>query len=54
MLGTLSVIDKLILYQKKKKIMAHFYGRGSAASRLGPLQGCNLLFTTKFLELPLN
>ena len=32
--------------------MASFYGRGSTASRLEPLQGDSLLFTTKFPEIP--
>ena len=32
--------------------MAPFYGCGSTASRLEPLQGGNLLFTTKFPEIP--
>ena len=30
--------------KNKKKIMAHFYGWGSTALRLVPLQGGNLLF----------
>ena len=32
--------------------MAPFYGWGSIASRLGPLRGGSLLFTTKFPEIP--
>ena len=32
--------------------MAPFYERGSTASRLVPLQGGSLLFTTKFPEIP--
>ena len=32
--------------------MAPFYRSGSAASRLKPLQGGSLLFTTKFPEIP--
>ena len=31
--------------------MAPFYGWGSTPSRLEPLQGASLLFTTKLLEL---
>ena len=31
--------------------MAHFYGWGSTASRLEPLQGGSLLFTTKFPDI---
>ena len=36
----------------KKNFMAPFYGWGSAASRLEPLRGGSLLFTTKFPEIP--
>ena len=37
----------------KKKIMApFFYGWGSTASWLQPLQGGNLLFTIQFPEIP--
>ena len=32
--------------------MALFYEWGSTASRLEPLQGSSLLFTTKFPEIP--
>ena len=32
--------------------MAPFYGWGSTASRLEPLQGGSLLFITKFPEIP--
>ena len=32
--------------------MAPFYGWGSTASRLEPLQGGSLLFTTMFPEIP--
>ena len=32
--------------------MAPFYGWGSTASRLRPLQGGSLLFTTQFPEIP--
>ena len=32
--------------------MAPFYGWGSTASRLEPLQGASLLFTTNFPEIP--
>ena len=35
----------------KKNFMAPFYGWGSTASRLEPLQGGSLLFTTKFPEI---
>ena len=38
--------------KKKKNFMAPFYGWGSTASRLEPLQGGSLLFTTKFPETP--
>ena len=32
--------------------MAPFYGRGSTASRLEPLRGGSLCFTTKYPEIP--
>ena len=32
--------------------MAPFYGWGSTASRLEPLRGSSLLFTTQFPEIP--
>ena len=32
--------------------MAPFYGWGSTASRLVPLRGVNLLFTTNFPDIP--
>ena len=32
--------------------MAPFYGWGSTASRLQPLRGGSLIFTTKFPEIP--
>ena len=34
--------------------MAPFYGWGSTASRLVPLRGGSLLFTTKFPDIPGN
>ena len=39
-------------WTKKKKIMAPFYGWGSTASRVEPLRGGGLPFTTKFPEIP--
>ena len=36
---------------KKRKFIAPFYGWGSTASRLEPLRGGSLLFTTKFPEI---
>ena len=38
--------------KKKTNFMAPFYGWGSTASRLEPLRGGSLLFTTKFPEIP--
>ena len=38
--------------QKKANFIAPFYGWGSTASRLEPLRGGSLLFTTKFPEIP--
>ena len=40
------------LYLKKTNFMASFHGWGSFASRLEPLRGGSLLFTTKFPEIP--
>ena len=40
--------DKL---KKKQNFMAPFYGWGSTVSRLEPLRGGSLLFTTKFPEI---
>ena len=37
---------------KKKNFMTPFDGWGSSASRLEPLQGGSLLFTTKFPDIP--
>ena len=39
-------------FLKKTNFMAPFYGWGSTASRLEPLRGGSLLFTTKFPEVP--
>ena len=41
-----------IIFKKKKNFMAPFYGCGSTVSRLEPLRGGSLLFTTKFTEIP--
>ena len=35
-----------------KNFMAPLYGWGSTASKLEPLRGGSLLFTTKFPEIP--
>ena len=43
-------LKELSIY--KKNFMASFYGWGSTASRLQPLRGGSLLFTTKFPEIP--
>ena len=37
---------------KKKNFMVPFYGWSSTASRLEPLWGGSLLFTTQFPEIP--
>ena len=42
----------LIRLSLKKNFMAPFYGWGSAASRLEPLRGGSLPFTTQFPEDP--
>ena len=51
---TFSLFFKIffVLFLKKKNFMAPFYGWGSTASRLEPLRGGSLLFTTKFPEIP--
>ena len=43
---------KMALKKTLKNFMAPFYGWGSTASRLEPLRGGSLLFTTKFPEIP--
>ena len=48
----LTVSQKWTKKKKKKNFMAPFYGWGSTASRLEPLRGGSLLFTTKFPEVP--
>ena len=47
LVGALNIFTR----QVKKNFMAPFYGWGSAASKLGLLQGGSLLFTTKFPEI---
>ena len=42
----------LVCKKTKKNFMAPFYGCGSTTSRLEPLRGGSLLFTTKFPEIP--
>ena len=41
-----------LVLKLKKNFMAPFYGWGSIASRLEPLWGGSLLFTTKSPEIP--
>ena len=41
----------VVLLKILKNFMAPFYGWGSTASRLEPLRGGSLLFTTKFPEM---
>ena len=43
---------KISIKIKKKHFMTPFDGWGSSASRLEPLQGGSLLFTTKFPDIP--
>ena len=45
-------VIKVILKKNFKNFMVPFYGWGSTASRLEPLRGGSLLFTTKFPEIP--
>ena len=48
----ISFLTSFILALKNfKNFMAPFYGWGSTASRLEPLRGGSLLFTTKFPEI---
>ena len=47
-----ALLFDLLKKKKKKNFMAPFYGWGSTASRLEPLRGGSLLFTTKFPEVP--
>ena len=50
---TVSITKGIKNFKKKKNnFMAPFYGWGSTASRLEPLRGGSLLFTTKFPEVP--
>ena len=45
--------EKLLFSSRgKKNFMDPFYGWGSTASRLKPLRGVSLLFTTKLPEIP--
>ena len=46
--GQLPSVLKIVI---KKNFMAPFCGWGSTASRLEPLRGGSLLFTTKFPEI---
>ena len=47
--ATIKFPDK---HEPKKNFMAPLYGWGLSASRLQPLQGGSLHFTTKFPEIP--
>ena len=46
------VANKLNALARKKNFMAPFYGWGSTNSRLAPLRGGSLLFTTNSPEIP--
>ena len=47
------IVTWMYVGKKRKNIfMASFYGWGSTTSRLKPLRGGSLLFTTKFPEIP--
>ena len=48
----LLIMKTKVLVTFKKNFMAPFYGWGSTASRLVPLRGDSLLFTTKFPDIP--
>ena len=45
-------MEKYMERKKKNNFMAPFYGWGSTVSRLEPLRGGSLLFTTKSSEIP--
>ena len=42
----------ILMLLKKQNFVTPFYGWGSTASRLEPLQGGSLPFTTKFPQTP--
>ena len=46
-----SIVLLIFVLKKKTNFIAPFYGWGSTASRLEPLRGGSLLFTTKFPEI---
>ena len=46
-----SILKPAGFFLYKKNFMDPFYGWSSTASRLEPLQGGSLLFTTKFPEI---
>ena len=46
------IFPRIKLSLKKTNFMSPFCGWGSTASRLEPLRGGSLLFTTKFPEIP--
>ena len=51
--GSNILLASFIFYSfEKKNFMVAFYGWVSTASRLEPLRGDSLLFTTKSLEIP--
>ena len=50
--GHHAYLANLPVNNKKKNFMAPFYAWGSTASRLQPLRGGSLLFTTRFPEIP--
>ena len=45
-------VNQIILNHITFYFMAPFYGWGSTGSRLQPLRGASLLFTTQFPEIP--
>ena len=47
-----SCVCSFFFFLKKKNFMGPFYRRGSTVSRLQPLRGGSLLFTTKFSDIP--
>ena len=52
MFQVLTVFFEMVINFSTSNFMAPFYGWGSTASRLQPLRGGSLLFTTQFPEIP--
>ena len=51
-MGGKKIHGVVTLKKEKKNFMAPSCGQNSTGSRLAPLRGGSLLFTTQFLEIP--